>query len=119
MKKLIILLLALPAMTAWAGEADVVQVDIKQTAAATYRFEVTLQHADTGWKHYANKWEIVGPKDEILGTRILYHPHVNEQPFTRSLSDVRIPDGVNTVRVRAHDLIHGYGGKEVVVQVAR
>ena len=119
MKKLIILLLAFPAMTAWAGETDVVKAELKQTAAATYEFEITLQHADAGWKHYANKWDIVGPDEVILGTRILYHPHVDEQPFTRSLSGVRIPDGVNTVRIRGHDLIHGYGGQEVTVQVPR
>ena len=38
----------------------------------------------TGWEHYANKWDVVGPDDTILGTRVLLHPHVNEQPFTRS-----------------------------------
>jgi hypothetical protein len=48
---------------------------------------------------------------------LLLHPHENEQPFTRSQSGVEIPDGVNQVRVRAHDLVDGYGGLEVVVDL--
>ncbi|MEL0114373.1 MAG: hypothetical protein VW835_21805, partial [Rickettsiales bacterium] len=63
-------------------------------------------------KHYANKWDVVAPDGTVLGTRTLYHPHVEEQPFTRSLYGVRIPDGVTSVIVRAHDLEHGYGGNE-------
>jgi hypothetical protein len=55
----------------------------------------------------------------VLGTRTLYHPHVEEQPLTRSLSGVRIPDGVTSVIVRAHDLEHGYGGKEFSVKLGR
>ena len=41
--------------------------------------------------------------------------HVEEQPFTRSLSGVKIPDGITKVTVRAHDLVHEYGGKVVTV----
>jgi len=55
----------------------------------------------------------------VLATRTLLHPHENEQPFTRSLSGVRIPDGVTEVIVRAHDKVHGYGGAEMRVTVAR
>jgi hypothetical protein len=51
----------------------------------------------------------------LLGTRTLLHPHETEQPFTRSLAGVRIPNEVAEVTVRAHDRVHGYGGREVVV----
>lgn len=80
-----------------------------------YDFIVTVAHEDTGWKHYANKWEIIGEKGIFLGIRILYHPHVNEQPFTRRLSGVEIPDNVKSVTIRAHDLVHKYGGKDITV----
>jgi hypothetical protein len=33
---------------------------------------------------------------------------VDEQPFTRSLSDVQIPKDVNKVIIKGHDLVHGY-----------
>ena len=99
-----------------AGEADVVGVQVTKTGD-TYRFSVTVRHADAGWEHYADNWEIVAPDGTVLDTRVLLHPHDNEQPFTRSLSSVRIPDGVTTVRVRANDKIHGHGGREMEVDV--
>ena len=43
---------------------------------------VTVQHADTGWDHYADAWEVLAPDGTVLGTRTLLHPHTDEQPFT-------------------------------------
>ena len=80
-----------------------------------YRFQVTLRHEDTGWDHFANAWEVLGPDGEILATRVLGHPHVNEQPFTRSLSGVKIPKDIKVVTLRARDLVHGYGGRTLKV----
>lgn len=90
-----------------AGQTEVVNAVVHQQGADTYRFDVTLRHADTGWDHYANRWDVLGPDGEVLGTRILHHPHVNEQPFTRSLSGVSIPAHVNQVWIRASDSVHG------------
>ena len=100
-----------------AGEADVVKVDAEKLDQNTYRFSVTVFHKDTGWKHYVNKWDITGKDGTVFGTRILHHPHVNEQPFTRSLSDVVIPAGVKTVIIRAHDSVHKYGGRVVTLEL--
>lgn len=100
-----------------AGEADVTEVKMKQTADQTYSFDVTVNHADTGWDHYADKWDVTAPDGTVLGTRILHHPHVNEQPFTRSLSGVKVPSNVTRVTIRAHDSVHGYGGKEVSEEI--
>ena len=88
------LVLMLAPCTAGAGEANVVGVKISKESANSYRFDVTVRHDDKGWDHYANKWDVVAPDGSVLGTRELAHPHENEQPFTRSLSGVRIPDGV-------------------------
>ncbi|MCD6298768.1 MAG: hypothetical protein J7M30_16620 [Deltaproteobacteria bacterium] len=44
-------------------------------------------------------------------------PDVKEQPFTRSQSGIVIPPGVTRVRVRAHDLVDGFGGREVLVDL--
>ena len=103
------LLLILPSLSAVAGE--VIIVDARATAIDTgvYRFDVTLRHADSGWDHYADSWEVIAPNGKILGKRILYHPHVDEQPFTRSLSGVAIPEGVDQVEIRAHDKCTGTG----------
>ena len=102
---------------AYAGEADVIDVNVRRAADGTYDFAVKVRHSDEGWKHYANKWEVTDPDGTVLGTRILAHPHVDEQPFTRSLSGVKIPDNIDEVTVRAHDLVHEYGGKTVMVTV--
>lgn len=99
-----------------AGEADVVAARVEMDSAGTYTLEVTVRHADTGWEHYADAFDVVGPDGAVLATRTLYHPHVDEQPFTRSLTGVAIPDGVGAVTVRAHDSVHGYGGATVTVR---
>lgn len=99
-----------------AGDVDVVGVKVTKSAPGVYRFDVTLRHEDTGWDHYADKWEVLGPDGTVLGERVLLHPHVDEQPFTRSAS-VRIPDGVTSVTVRGHDKVHGFSGKTVIVDL--
>jgi hypothetical protein len=115
-----IMLLGLSAGAAgYAGEADVTAVEVKKTGEGTYHFHVTVSHHDEGWKHYADRWDIVAPDDSILGTRTLYHPHVDEQPFTRSLPEVKIHDGIRSVSIRAHDSVHGYGGKTLMVDLPR
>ena len=98
-----------------ANEADVLAVKHVCTPQRVCRFDVTIRHHDAGWKHYVNRYEILDPHGAILATRVLWHPHVEEQPFTRSLGGVTIPTGVQKVTVRAHDLVHGFGGKEMTV----
>ncbi len=110
-------LLLLGSTTALAGEADVVAVDVTKQSERRYEFSVTLRHADEGWDHYADAWQVLAPDGTLLGTRTLYHPHVNEQPFTRSLSGVAVPAGLNEVIVRAHDKVHAYGGREQRVKL--
>lgn len=121
MKLLYLLLLCLLLMTSavYAGEADVVDVKITRTGENVYTFDVTVLHGDEGWKHYADRWDILAPDGTVLGTRILAHPHENEQPFTRSLSGVKISANIKEVKVRAHDLVHGYGGKTARVELPR
>ncbi|MBP3126160.1 hypothetical protein [Thalassospira sp. ER-Se-21-Dark] len=100
-----------------AGEADVVAAKVIKTGADTYRFDVTVAHDDTGWDHYANVWQVIGPNGAIIWERVLAHPHVNEQPFTRSLSGVTIPADITGVTVRAGDLVHAFGGAELRIEL--
>ena len=73
-----------------------------------WEFEVTLRHPDTGWDHYADGWEVLSEDGERLGYRKLHHPHVHEQPFTRSLSGVSIPVGTTTVFIEARTNVDGW-----------
>ena len=100
-----------------AGTVDVEKVQVRKNANGSYSFDVTVRHGDTGWDHYANRWDVVAPDGTVLGTRVLHHPHVDEQPFTRSLSGVEVPDGVTSVTIRAHDSVHKLGGKEIKVEL--
>ena len=52
-----------------------------------------------------------------LGYRKLHHPHVNEQPFTRSQCDIEIPKETDKVIVRAKCSKHGFDGKAMVVNL--
>lgn len=122
MKKIHIFLLILIFMAgsiSLAGEADIIKVKIDKTSLNSFRFSVTVLHEDTGWQHYANQWDVIDKKGRILGTRVLLHPHVDEQPFTRSLSGLKIPEGIKTVTIRAHDLVHKYGGRQITVELPR
>lgn len=113
-----------------AANADVLYVRAVQAPApstgqgGTWTFHVTVQHPDTGWEDYADGWDVLTPDGTVLKpdpsspfTRLLLHPHVDEQPFTRSQSGIVIPPDVTQMRVRAHDLVAGYGGREVLVDL--
>ncbi len=104
--------------------ADVLFVRAVETAPQTWTFYVTVAHPDEGWEHYADGWDVLlpdgtplKPRPEAPFTRPLAHPHVQEQPFTRSQSGLHIPAEFHQVRVRAHDSLHGWGGREVVVDL--
>lgn len=108
--------LLLVSTAAFADQVEIVDVQVTANQGS-YRFDVTLQHDDTGWDHYADGWEVLSPSGDSLGKRVLAHPHVSEQPFTRSLSGVKIPEGISTVSIRAHDSVHGYNPKQQQVKL--
>ena len=103
-----------------AGDADVVEVQIRDLGENRFHIDVTLKHADEGWDHYADRWDVLaGGGDatgDVLGSRVLAHPHVNEQPFTRSLS-VTIPPGIKEITIRANDSVHAADGATMTVAV--
>lgn len=118
MKKIALLLpLLIAAPPVYAGDVDVVEVHVSKADATHYDFDVTLKHADSGWDHYADKWDVQGPDGKIYGSRVLVHPHEDEQPFTRSLENVAIPTSVKEVTIRAHAKPHGYGGVTKTVKL--
>ena len=122
-----LVLIALPATMVFSapkGNADVLFVRAVETGKEIWTFHVTVSHPDTGWKDYANGWDVVLPDKTVVKTniddgftRVLWHPHETEQPFTRGQSGLKIPSTIEKVRVRAHDLVNGFGGKEVVVNL--
>lgn len=101
-------------LPAAANTPKVVNARIIKLGKTSYEFQVTVQHVDASWDHFADRWEIIGPGGRVLGTRVLYHPHIGERQFTRKLRGVTIPEGVEHVIVRVHDKLHGYGREKLI-----
>lgn len=99
------------------GCAHVVQGRLTAEPDGAYTVEATVRSADTGEEKYADAWEVRAPDGTVLGTRELLHPHVEEQPFTRSLGGVVIPEGVERVEVAARDSVLGFCGDTITVPV--
>ena len=51
-----------------------------------------------------------GPDGTVYGTRELAHDHSAEQPFTRTIQSVEIPDDVEVVTIVGRDQDNGWGG---------
>ena len=97
--------------------ADVIDVMVTPESPGTYRFDVTVRSPDTGWDKYADLWEVRAPDGAVLGERVLAHPHVEEQPFTRGQSGISVPDGIETVQVVARDSMAGFCGMAFEVEL--
>lgn len=110
-------------MTLWpvpgqANDVEIVDATARKSGGS-WTFSVTLRHEDTGWDHYADLWQVYTPEGELLGERVLLHPHVDEQPFTRSLSGVEIPDDVSEVVIKSRDSVHGMSPQEFRLSLPR
>ncbi|MGB3716763.1 MAG: hypothetical protein WA996_20275 [Candidatus Promineifilaceae bacterium] len=107
------------------ANADVLHVRATQAKDGSWTFHVTVLHPDTGWEDYADGWDVVTEKGEILKissedtfTRLLLHPHEDEQPFTRNQGGIVVPQDITRLTVRAHDIVDGFGGVEVKVDLS-
>jgi hypothetical protein len=104
------------ATVATAHEPAILDVQVEKSGMS-WRVDVTLEHPDTGWDHYADGWEVLDAEGNRLGYRVLHHPHVNEQPFTRSLTNLQIPDGTREVFIKAHCSVDGWSEEPVRVEL--
>lgn len=96
---------------------DVLDVVLTPQNDGTFDVAVMLSSPYDSASRYADAWRVLAPDGSVLGERILLHDHANEQPFTRSLSGVTIPEDVTEVTVEGRDQEYGYGGKTVTLQV--
>jgi len=122
-KKFMLGLLSLSlASSLYANDVNILAADLKHQGNNTWSLSVTLKHDDTGWDHYADNWRLVDSQGKVLGDRVLYHPHVNEQPFTRSLNAIHIPaaklSAGEILYVEAHDKVHGWTKKRLVLDLS-
>ncbi len=105
------LLLILTSPLAIAGAADVIAATARQAADGTWSFEVTMRCDDRGAAYFCDRFEILTPTARVIGVRRLLHDHTDEQPFTRDLQGVNVPNGFpRGVLIRGHHNIRGYEG---------
>ena len=99
--KLLVFLILLISMPSFAQPPVIVKAEARVKTNQLFDIAVTLRHPDTGWEHYANEWVVIMDDEVELAKRTLYHPHVNEQPFTRYVRDVKIPTDAKSIKVIA------------------
>jgi len=105
--------------TADADDVQILAADFRSSGSNHWSVSVTLKHGDTGWDHYADNWRVVDSEGNILGDRVLHHPHVGEQPFTRGLGNVMVPEGITNIYVEAHDKVHGWTPNRLTVDLGK
>ena len=102
-----------------ANDINILAAAIIHQSHGEYLVNVKLEHHDTGWQHYADEWRLVDNEGNILGTRVLQHPHVHEQPFTRSLSNVKLSSELQAVFIEAHDKVHGWTKSRLMIDLTK
>jgi hypothetical protein len=102
----------------FASDVEIVHTRFERGTAGSWQVNTTLKHEDSGWSHYADAWRVVDENGKVLGTRTLFHPHENEQPFTRGHT-IQIPVGTTIVYVEAHDKVHGWSKQRVRVDLTK
>lgn len=99
-----------------SGCADVVDATITADGDG-FTVAATVSSADTGWEKYADAWQVWDTEGNVVAERVLTHPHVDEQPFTRSQSGIVIPEGLTDVTIAARDLVAGFCGEMFTLEV--
>lgn len=100
-----------PPSDAPAGQRfpDIVGVEVSRGGSG-YTFAVTVSSPYDTPERYADAFRVRGEDGIVFGVLELTHDHATEQPFTRTLPDVAVPDGVPRVIVEGRDQLNGWGG---------
>lgn len=99
-----------------AGEQrypDIVGVEVERLDDRSASFSVTVSSPYDTPERYADGWRVLDQDGNVLGEHTLAHDHAAEQPFTRTQSDVSIPEGTTELTIEGRDQANGYGGETV------
>lgn len=118
MKILSLMLIVFFAVPAVADQVSIEFAELNRRDNS-WNISVRLKHKDTGWDHYANAWQVVDVNNKLLGKRVLFHPHVNEQPFTRSLYSVKLPVDTKIIYIEATDSVHGLSSDRLRIDLSK
>ncbi len=113
---------------------DIIDATAALAEDGTWRISATVSSPYDTPERYADAWRVLaGPMGESgveaedgsrsvpveLAVRELLHDHQNEQPFTRSLDGVSIPDDVDVITVQGRDQVSGWGGQMFEITLTR
>ena len=88
---------------------EVLDATFSARSDGAFDISVTLSSPYDSPDRYADAWRVSTLDGQELGIRELAHDHANEQPFTRSLSAVSIPDDIDVVVIDGRDQENGWG----------
>ena len=96
---------------------DVTKVEV--TGSADSRdFAATISSPYDTPERYADGIRVrSADRDTVYAMTELGHDHASEQPFTRSVTGVEIPEDVDSVVVEGRDQDNGWGGRTVRVEL--
>lgn len=98
---------------------EVIDAQLTRAADGTWTLAATISSPYDTPEQYADAFRALGPDGAELGVRALAHDHAGEQPFTRSLTGLEIAGGISRIEVQGRDLLNGWGGTTVWVDVPR
>lgn len=98
---------------------DVLAATATQAADGSWTVAATISSPYDSPSRYADAFRVLTSDGEELGVRILTHDHASEQPFTRSLNSVQIPESLRAIVVEGRDQQSGWGGATVELVLER
>lgn len=106
-------------LTALPALADSPKIEAAKAvkSGSGWRIDVTLSHPDSGWDHYADGWRVLDMSGTEVGIRVLAHPHEHEQPFTRSLRVLSLPQGSTQIQIESRCLVDGWATERFVIDL--
>ena len=96
---------------------DVIAGTATMSGEGSWLISATVSSPYDSPGRYADAWRVLAPDGTELGIRELAHDHASEQPFTRTLSGVLVPAGVDVVTIEGRDQVNGWGGATVEVEL--
>ena len=96
---------------------EIIGVQLVARGDRVYDVVVSITSPYDTPERYADGWRVLDSEGNVLGTHTLLHDHANEQPFTRTQPGLEIPEGVTEITVEGRDLVNGYGGGTLSIDV--
>lgn len=101
-----------------AEHPDVLAAELKSDDGQ-WSLDVTLSSQYDSPDRYADGWRVLDEDGTALGEHTLGHDHADEQPVTRTQTDLEIPDDVDVVTIEGRDTENGFGGATLDITVPR